>query len=145
MRESIVGNGDLSTVFDLSSITTHFNSIRTAKNEIQEHKNTFNSLATNYNAYNTIKSNLEKKIDFTEDTNFIDSSTTPTEISLNNIIDLLNTKIGSTSDEKYKQGIKISFALKIIQEVLLQVLLHLIIIYFIHGFANQYIENGLRI
>ena len=103
LRESIVGNGDLSTVFDLSGITTHFNSIRTAKNEIQEHKNTFNSLATNYNAYNTIKSHLEKKIDFTEDTNFIDSSATPTEISLNNIIDLLNTKIGSTSDEKYNK------------------------------------------
>ena len=103
LRESIVGNGDLSTVFDLSDITTHFNSIRTAKNEIQEHKNTFNSLATNYNAYNTIKSFLEKKIDFTDDTNFIDSSTTPTEISLNNIIDLLNTKIGSTKDEKYNK------------------------------------------
>ena len=43
LRESIVGDGDLSTVFDLSDITTHFNSIRTAKNEIQEHKNTFNS------------------------------------------------------------------------------------------------------
>ena len=103
LEESIVGDGDLSTVFDLSSITTHFNSIRTAKNEIQEHKNTFNSLATNYNAYNTIKSYLEKKIDFTEDTKFIDSSATPTEISLNNIIDLLNTKIGSTKEEKYNK------------------------------------------
>ena len=103
LRESIVGDGDLSTVFDLSDITTHFNSIRTAKNEIQEHKNTFNSLATNYNAYNTIKSYLDNRIDFTEDTNFIDSSTTSTEISLNNIIDLLNTKIGSTNDEKYNK------------------------------------------
>ena len=103
LEQSIVRDGDLSTVFDLSGITTHFNSIRTAKNEIQEHKNTFNSLATNYNAYNTIKSNLDNRIDFTEDTNFIKFGDTTKKISLNNIIDLLNTKIGSTSDEKYNK------------------------------------------
>ena len=56
LEECIVGNGNLSSVFDLSDITSNFDTIRRTKNDIQGYKQTFNSLATNYTSYHYLRS-----------------------------------------------------------------------------------------
>ena len=110
LEKCIVGDGDLSTTFDLSSITEHFDTIREKKNDIQRFKQDFNNLAQNYPAYNEyLKPLLEKKINFNEDTNFknIDAETNSEAMpyfSLFNIINSLNDAIdtlSTTNPEKY--------------------------------------------
>ena len=110
LEKCIVGDGDLSTTFDLSSITEHFDTIREKKNDIQRFKQDFNNLAQNYPAYNEfLKPLLEKKINFNEDTNFknIDAETNSEAMpyfSLFNIINSLNDAIdtlSTTNSEKY--------------------------------------------
>ena len=106
LEECIVGNGNLSSVFDLSDITTNFDTIRRTKNDIQGYKQTFNSLATNYTSYHYLRSILEDKTKFKEDTRFInqnDISNAMSAFSLNNIIDLLNEEIGTSNNEKYNK------------------------------------------
>ena len=102
LKECIVGNGNLSSVFDLSDITSNFDTIKNTKNDIQVYKDNFTSLATNYRAYHGLKSVLEKKTKFNDDTFFknTDSTATLSGFSLNNIINLLNEKIG-TGQENY--------------------------------------------
>ena len=103
LKECIVGDGNLSSVFDLSDITTNFDTIRRTKNDIQGYKDTFNSLATNYTAYHILKSFLEDKIKFNNDTLFKKTEESNSGFSLNNIINSLNDKIGTSSSERYNK------------------------------------------
>lgn len=90
-------------MFDLSDITTNFDTIRRTKNDIQGYKDTFNSLATNYTAYHILKSFLEDKIKFNNDTLFKKTEESNSGFSLNNIINSLNDKIGTSSSERYNK------------------------------------------
>ena len=109
LKKCIVEDGDLSTTFDLSSITAHFDTIREKKNDIQRSKENFNDLALRYPVYNELRALLEKRINFIEDTGFknIDAeshSGAMPVFSLDNIIELLNEEIdtlGTTNPEKY--------------------------------------------
>ena len=82
--------------------TSNFDTIKNTKNDIQVYTDNFTSLATNYRAYHGLKSVLEKKTKFNDDTFFknTDSTATLSGFSLNNIINLLNEKIG-TGQENY--------------------------------------------
>ena len=104
LKECFIGNGRLTEVFDLSDVTDDFDIIQEKKNEIQGYMDEFRE-RMNYPSYTYLKSLLENRLQFTEDTNLIlldPQSNTPQAqkiINLDEIIKKLNDSPGA--DEKW--------------------------------------------
>ena len=104
LKECFIGNGRLTEVFDLSDVTDDFDIIQEKKNEIQGYMDEFRE-RMNYPSYTYLKSLLENRLQFTEDTNLIlldPQSNTPEAqkiIKLDEIIKKLNDSPGA--DEKW--------------------------------------------
>ena len=104
LKECFIGNGRLTEVFDLSDVTDDFDIIQEKKNEIQGYMDEFRE-RMNYPSYTYLKSLLENRLQFTEDTNLIlldPQSNTPEAqkiINLDEIIKKLNDSPGA--DEKW--------------------------------------------
>ena len=114
LKECIVGEGNLSSVFELDGLTGDFDTIYSVKDDIVSYKERFNSLARGYPAYHVLRGFLENRTEFREETNFIrmdteNLGTAPNLISpgfkLSDLISSLNDAIGSTKDEKWDQNI----------------------------------------
>ena len=70
LEECMVGNGNLSKVFDLDDYTRDFDTIYRVKGEIAEYKQDFTDISTRYEAYNRLKKYLENRTEFIDDTEF---------------------------------------------------------------------------
>ena len=104
LKECFIGNGRLTELFNLSDVTDDFDIIQEKKNEIQGYMDEFRE-RMNYPSYTYLKSLLENRLQFTEDTNLIlldPQSNTPEAqkiINLDEIIKKLNDSPGA--DEKW--------------------------------------------
>ena len=104
LKECFIGNGRLTELFNLSDVTDDFDIIQEKKNEIQGYMDEFRE-RMNYPSYTYLKSLLENRLQFTEDTNLIlldPQSNTPEAqkiINLDEIIKKLNDSTGA--DEKW--------------------------------------------
>ena len=104
LKECFIGNGSLTELFNLSDVTDDFDIIQEKKNEIQGYMDEFRE-RMNYPSYTYLKSLLENRLQFTEDTNLIlldPQSNTPEAqkiIKLDEIIKKLNDSTGA--DEKW--------------------------------------------
>ena len=104
LKECFIGNGSLTELFNLSDVTDDFDIIQEKKNEIQGYMDEFRE-RMNYPSYTYLKSLLENRLQFTEDTNLIlldPQSNTPEAqkiIKLDEIIKKLNDSPGA--DEKW--------------------------------------------
>ena len=104
LKECFIGNGRLTELFNLSDVTDDFDIIQEKKNEIQGYMDEFRE-RMNYPSYTYLKSLLENRLQFTEDTNLIlldPQSNTPQAqkiINLDEIIKKLNDSPGA--DEKW--------------------------------------------
>ena len=104
LKECFIGNGSLTELFNLSDVTDDFDIIQEKKNEIQGYMDEFRE-RMNYPSYTYLKSLLENRLQFTEDTNLIlldPQSNTPQAqkiINLDEIIKKLNDSPGA--DEKW--------------------------------------------
>ena len=104
LKECFIGNGRLTELFNLSDVTDDFDIIQEKKNEIQGYMDEFRE-RMNYPSYTYLKSLLENRLQFTEDTNLIlldPQSNTPEAqkiIGLDEIIKKLNDSPGA--DEKW--------------------------------------------
>ena len=104
LKECFIGNGRLTELFNLSDVTDDFDIIQEKKNEIQGYMDEFRE-RMNYPSYTYLKSLLENRLQFTEDTNLIlldPQSNTPEAqkiIKLDEIIKKLNDSPGA--DEKW--------------------------------------------
>ena len=104
LKECFIGNGSLTELFNLSDVTDDFDIIQEKKNEIQGYMDEFRE-RMNYPSYTYLKSLLENRLQFTEDTNLIlldPQSNTPEAqkiINLDEIIKKLNDSPGA--DEKW--------------------------------------------
>ena len=104
LKECFIGNGRLTELFNLSDVTDDFDIIQEKKNEIQGYMDEFRE-RMNYPSYTYLKSLLENRLQFTEDTNLIlldPQSNTPQAqkiIKLDEIIKKLNDSPGA--DEKW--------------------------------------------
>ena len=104
LKECFIGNGRLTELFNLSDVTDDFDIIQEKKNEIQGYMDEFRE-RMNYPSYTYLKSLLENRLQFTEDTNLIlldPQSNTPEAqkiIKLDEIIKKLNDSTGA--DEKW--------------------------------------------
>ena len=104
LKECFIGNGRLTELFNLSDVTDDFDIIQEKKNEIQGYMDEFRE-RMNYPSYTYLKSLLENRLQFTEDTNLIlldPQSNTPQAqkiIKLDEIIKKLNDSTGA--DEKW--------------------------------------------
>ena len=106
LEECIVGNGDLSTVFGLDDVTSDFDTINEKKREIREQILSLENITSNYFAYNIIIDQLNKRINFEENTLLTiltPSSGIQPSITINQIITKLNDAIGNSNDEKWNQ------------------------------------------
>ena len=107
LEECIVGEGNLSRVFELDGITGDFDTLYDVKDEIREYKRNFTNLAQQYPAYYILIGFLNNRTEFREDTNFIrlDYSDSETGVSpafkLSDIIKLLNNSIETKNDERW--------------------------------------------
>ena len=107
LEECIVGEGNLSRVFELDEITGDFDTLYGVKDEIREYKANFTNLAQKYPAYYTLIGFLNNRTEFREDTNFLrlDYSNSETTVSpafkLSDIMKLLNNTIGTSNNEKW--------------------------------------------
>ena len=104
LKECFIGNGSLTELFNLSDVTDDFDIIQEKKNEIQGYMDEFRE-RMNYPSYTYLKSLLENRLQFTEDTNLFlldPPSNTPEAqkiIKLDEIIKKLNDSTGD--DEKW--------------------------------------------
>ena len=104
LKECVAGEGNLSKVFELDDITGDFDTINQVKDEIREYKKNFSDLAQSYPAYYHLKSWLENRTEFIDDTNFVNENAADGDspvIKLSEIMKLLNNSIGNTNDEKW--------------------------------------------
>ena len=105
LKECFIGNGSLTELFNLSDVTDDFDIIQEKKNEIQGYMDEFRE-RMNYPSYTYLKSLLENRLQFTEDTNLIlldPQSNTPEAqkiIKLDEIIKKLNDST-TGADEKW--------------------------------------------
>ena len=105
LKECFIGNGRLTELFNLSDVTDDFDIIQEKKNEIQGYMDEFRE-RMNYPSYTYLKSLLENRLQFTEDTNLIlldPQSNTPEAqkiIKLDEIIKKLNDST-TGADEKW--------------------------------------------
>ena len=105
LKECFIGNGRLTELFNLSDVTDDFDIIQEKKNEIQGYMDEFRE-RMNYPSYTYLKSLLENRLQFTEDTNLIlldPQSNTPEAqkiINLDKIIKKLNDST-TGADEKW--------------------------------------------
>ena len=117
LEECVVGEGNLSKVFNLDEITGDFDTINQVRGDIQIYKQNFTNLAQQYPAYYILKAALENKTKFAIDTNFIHidviedenkkSDLATSQISpsfvISEIIKSLNNSIGDKNEEKWNQ------------------------------------------
>lgn len=105
LKECFIGNGSLTELFNLSDVTDDFDIIQEKKNEIQGYMDEFRE-RMNYPSYTYLKSLLENRLQFTEDTNLFlldPPSNTPEAqkiIKLDEIIKKLNDS-STGADEKW--------------------------------------------
>jgi hypothetical protein len=109
LKECFVGEGNFSKIFefDFKKIKDDFEIFKEAKKDIEKYKNIFTDLKSNHPAYNTLKSVLDTKTNFTEDTYLYYYNSTPIgsnviqKVKLDEIIKLLNDSIGNTNNERW--------------------------------------------
>ena len=105
LEECFIGNGSLTELFNLSSVTDDFDTIQEKKNEIQGYMDQFRERMS-YPSYFYLKYFLERRLNFTEDAGLVllDQETNTQEtnsyISLQKIIEKLNESTGE-GDEKW--------------------------------------------
>ena len=104
LEECMVGNGNLSKVFDLDDYTRDFDTIYRVKGEIAEYKQNFTDITTRYEAYHRLKKYLENRTEFIDDTEFkiIDNNNLEGNVAsafkLSEIIKKLNDSIDLDPD-----------------------------------------------
>ena len=117
LEECVVGDGNLSKVFNLDEITGDFDTINQVRGDIQIYKQNFTNLAQKYPAYYILMAALENKTNFINDTNFIHIDVIEDENKKNDlitsqispgfvisdIIKALNNSIGDKNNEKWNQ------------------------------------------
>ena len=107
LEEFFLGEGNLSKVFDLNNYIEDFNTITETKNKMQKYKEIFSDLTMNYPAYNILKSLLENKTQFINDTYLYYYDSAPRnndivqKIKLDDIIKSLNDSIDDISPERF--------------------------------------------
>ena len=100
LHECIVGDGNLSSIFGLDGMTGDFDSINQVKRDIENHMREFNGLNEGRGSYHILRGELEKRTEFDKDTEIVgleDYGEPIKRISLEKIIDLLNSKIDTSS------------------------------------------------
>ena len=105
LKECFIGNGRLTELFNLSDVTDDFDIIQEKKNEIQGYMDEFRE-RMNYPSYTYLKSLLENRLQFTEDTNLIlldPQSNTPEAQKIINLDEIIKKLNDSTTgaDEKW--------------------------------------------
>ena len=105
LKECFIGNGRLTELFNLSDVTDDFDIIQEKKNEIQGYMDEFRE-RMNYPSYTYLKSLLENRLQFTEDTNIIlldPQSNTPEAQKIINLDEIIKKLNDSTTgaDEKW--------------------------------------------
>lgn len=111
LHECIVGDGNLSSIFGLDGMTGDFDSINQVKRDIENHMREFNGLNEGRSSYHILRGELEKRTEFDKDTEIVglgDYGEPIKRISLEKIIDLLNSKIDTSSHNEQwnKEGDK---------------------------------------
>lgn len=109
LKECFVGEGNFLKIFefDLKNIKDDLEIFKEAKKDIEKYKNIFSDLKSNHPAYNNLKSLLDTKTNFTEDTYLYYYNSTPIgnniiqKVKLDEIIKLLNDSIGNTNNERW--------------------------------------------
>ena len=107
LEECIVGEGNLSKVFELDDITGDFDTLYSVKDDIKNYKSNFTSLAQTYPAYHYLTGILNNRTEFREDTAFYRLDYSQDEIGvspvikLSEIMKLLNDSIGTSQPEKW--------------------------------------------
>ena len=100
LEECILGEGNLSRLFELSEYIEDFEIIVKGKKEIKNYIEQIKNLVTNYPAYNILKSVLENKTDFINDTELYfhysinEYENITQKISFDEILKRLNKVIG---------------------------------------------------
>ena len=105
LKKCIIGNGDLAEEFGLDSMASDFNSINEAQTEIRGYLNDFQEIKESYPAYYASKQALENRTEFINDTYLVHTGTPGADVaekvSLNEVIDKLNSELDSTINEKW--------------------------------------------
>ena len=107
LEKCFLKEGDLSGIFGLKDYIDVFNTINKEKNEILIHKEIFNNLMNNYPAYNVLKTLLDKKTEFINDTYlyYYDTSQIGMDminnVKLDDMIKSLNDSIDDINNQRW--------------------------------------------
>ena len=108
LEECFLREGNLTKIFDLEELRYYLNNIIEAKKEIKKYIDIFNNISINHPSYNFLKSILDNKTEFNNDTyiyhfNSIYSSNNNIieKIKLDDALKLLNDSIGNYYEEKW--------------------------------------------
>ena len=106
LSECIIGDGNLTQQFGLNDMTKDFNSINEAQTEITGYLAEFQQIKESYPVYFASRQALENRTEFIDDTYLIRTPTSSgddivNKVSLNEVINKLNSAIGSSINERW--------------------------------------------
>ena len=104
LEKCINGDGNLAEQFGLNRMTSDFDSINEAQSEITGYLDEFQHIKDDYPVYFASRQALENRTEFIDDTYLIRTTTSDSsvnEISLNEVINKLNSALDSSISERW--------------------------------------------